>query len=340
MSGMRRYGGLAAFLAVTAAGLVAPAAAFDPSRPSAKQAHPAPPAVSGAVSAGSETTALTPALDQALKNLEASHAVWRDNDADFRRQRASGTLSETEAGEFATYVAGLRLQVLKDCGEVWRRGGERLLEPYDCGTGGLPSGEGQQGEQTVAALPPGEAVRTEGESVDALEDALRRIEGDLDELTRRKTEEARAAGAAAEREGRNRSNDADANDSAWQPPPGSNKESDKEGRDTASGTSGSPADKPGQKDGNRQAEAESGDAIDPAVPGPQAGRERSSDRGAAAGDKDTKRKTAKVDETPGREGTDDDVLARQLREAAEKEQDPVLREKLWSEYRKYKQSQS
>ena len=33
----------------------------------------------------------------------------------------------------------------------------------------------------------------------------------------------------------------------------------------------------------------------------------------------------------------DDVIARQLREAALKEKDPELREKLWDEYRKYKQ---
>ena len=34
--------------------------------------------------------------------------------------------------------------------------------------------------------------------------------------------------------------------------------------------------------------------------------------------------------------TDDDVLARQLREAAMNETDPELREKLWEEYRRYK----
>lgn len=36
------------------------------------------------------------------------------------------------------------------------------------------------------------------------------------------------------------------------------------------------------------------------------------------------------------DGSDDDVVARQLREAAEKEQDPALKEKLWEEYRRYK----
>jgi hypothetical protein len=37
-------------------------------------------------------------------------------------------------------------------------------------------------------------------------------------------------------------------------------------------------------------------------------------------------------------GQDDDVVARQLREAAENETDPELREKLWEEYRAYKRS--
>ncbi len=36
------------------------------------------------------------------------------------------------------------------------------------------------------------------------------------------------------------------------------------------------------------------------------------------------------------DGNDDDVVARQIREAAMRETDPVLKEKLWDEYRKYK----
>lgn len=36
------------------------------------------------------------------------------------------------------------------------------------------------------------------------------------------------------------------------------------------------------------------------------------------------------------DGRDDDIVARQLREAASTESDPVLREKLWDEYRRYK----
>jgi hypothetical protein len=36
------------------------------------------------------------------------------------------------------------------------------------------------------------------------------------------------------------------------------------------------------------------------------------------------------------DGSDDDVVARQIREAAEQETDPELRKKLWEEYRRYK----
>jgi hypothetical protein len=38
------------------------------------------------------------------------------------------------------------------------------------------------------------------------------------------------------------------------------------------------------------------------------------------------------------DGSDDDVVARQLREAAEAETDPVLKAQLWEEYKKYKNS--
>jgi hypothetical protein len=38
------------------------------------------------------------------------------------------------------------------------------------------------------------------------------------------------------------------------------------------------------------------------------------------------------------DGRDDDIVARQLREAAERETDPELKAKLWQEYRDYKKS--
>jgi len=52
------------------------------------------------------------------------------------------------------------------------------------------------------------------------------------------------------------------------------------------------------------------------------------------------RHTASADTVPANipDGSDDDVVARQIREAAMAETDPELREKLWEEYRKYKKN--
>ncbi len=58
---------------------------------------------------------------------------------------------------------------------------------------------------------------------------------------------------------------------------------------------------------------------------------------SAGGAGDAGRHAGKVSTPPDiPDGKDDDIVARQLREAAENEQDPELREKLWEEYRKYK----
>jgi hypothetical protein len=59
--------------------------------------------------------------------------------------------------------------------------------------------------------------------------------------------------------------------------------------------------------------------------------------GAGGGGGDVPRDAAKY--PPPKDipsGNDDDVVARQLREAAMREPDPAVREKLWDEYRKYK----
>ena len=61
-------------------------------------------------------------------------------------------------------------------------------------------------------------------------------------------------------------------------------------------------------------------------------------QGAGPGSQQTSRGGKPPPDT--RPGSDDDVVARQLREAAEKETDPELKKKLWEEYRNYKQGTS
>jgi hypothetical protein len=59
----------------------------------------------------------------------------------------------------------------------------------------------------------------------------------------------------------------------------------------------------------------------------------SRDQESPPGDDATSGKRA---EPPRDSGQDDDIVARQLREPAEKETDPELKEKLWKEYEDYK----
>jgi hypothetical protein len=57
--------------------------------------------------------------------------------------------------------------------------------------------------------------------------------------------------------------------------------------------------------------------------------------GSVSGKDDSTRLTGRGTDSSSQ---DDDIVARQLREAAEKETDPVLKEKLWKEYEEYKKS--
>jgi hypothetical protein len=92
--------------------------------------------------------------------------------------------------------------------------------------------------------------------------------------------------------------------------------------------------------------------------GPEGGREQPTGQGAAdtggspdqsgsapdsgmGGAGDETEQVAQSDRVPPDvgDGRDDDIVARQLREAAMKEEDPELREKLWDEYRRYKRGE-
>jgi hypothetical protein len=84
-----------------------------------------------------------------------------------------------------------------------------------------------------------------------------------------------------------------------------------------------------------------GDDADPSAPGKNKKGETTE---AAGRGQDIKRPGKKGDTRSGEDRTDyadkqdDDIVARQLREAAENETDPELREKLWEKYEEYKKN--
>lgn len=81
---------------------------------------------------------------------------------------------------------------------------------------------------------------------------------------------------------------------------------------------------------------ESGSGNGKAPPNPSDRKYEPSTRPPPSAPNSAARGDRVVPDTP--DATDDDVLARQLREAATNEVDPELKEKLWEEYRRYKGS--
>jgi hypothetical protein len=81
---------------------------------------------------------------------------------------------------------------------------------------------------------------------------------------------------------------------------------------------------------NGQADKEAGREK----PGDESGKQTTGTGAGAAGRPSPGAGSRIPDDIP--DGSDDDVVARQLREAAEKETDPELKKKLWEEYRRYK----
>lgn len=113
-----------------------------------------------------------------------------------------------------------------------------------------------------------------------------------------------------------------------------------DGGGSPSGTGSNPASAPSQERGavpnptSRQASRQSGEATshDPGQPA------RWSEVNDTVGQRDPQgHSSPPASNQDWKDGKDDDVVARQIREAAEKEQDPKLRKKLWEEYRRYKQ---
>jgi hypothetical protein len=94
-----------------------------------------------------------------------------------------------------------------------------------------------------------------------------------------------------------------------------------------------------------------GSAIEAAEQGDEIARDRSGDLKSERSAKDSQSSAdgkgeerggvqqtggGGVAATPIPSGSDDDIIARRLRKAAEDETDPELKEKLWKEYRDYK----
>ena len=220
----------------------------------------------------------------------------------YAADRTEPAYSREEALLFVAYLEG---RISHYCKALYLNGGPQSLK-------GLPCGNEDQG---LVADPRFESVpdfsgQTSKEKVASLEKEFTASLGEFDDMLLEEQEKV-AAHTPRQREG------------------GAAGQGGQTGEnENLDGSAGTDAETGEQTNGDKAGESDSRQAG--------GGPERSaSSEGAGQG----RTGSSKMEPTEGsREmSDDDDVVARQLREAAEQETDPEVKEKLWEEYRKYKE---
>jgi hypothetical protein len=194
---------------------------------------------------------------------------------------------------------------------------DRITESEDEANSGEgappPSPQTQEPSATAAASPgasPAADAQTSGEHVEGLDRDLVRSLEEIDGILLEEQQRlAREAGAAPGGSG------------AGATAPGEGGTSDRTGGDASGDGSSAGTDTTG------------GSEAMPAGGGETRGNGESTEAGGGTHGDDRSRVPPDVGD-----GSDDDIVARQLREAATEEDDPELRERLWEEYREYKRS--
>jgi hypothetical protein len=249
------------------------------------------------------------AIDEELEQLTLNYAAFQVAVKDFRKQRELNGLDGIEAEDYAAYIAGLQRRVFEDCQAVILSGSP-FPEDLPCPVIVPPV--------TQSADIATQSEQTPEEMIAALDARLEAGMGEYDEKLLREQERIKAATP----------NDNSASGGGI----GGGSGEDGSGAEGNSGDSGDSGGMNGDSEGGNQdaGGASSGDQGAEGIGGrPPGGPADSSTGSGEAGNE-----SDQPEDIP--DGSDDDVVARQLREAAEKENDPELKAKLWEEYRRYK----
>jgi hypothetical protein len=257
-------------------------------------------------------------LEKARENLRISQATEKRIAAELEQLKKSGTASAEDIRDYEIYHERVQAMVAENRKIVQKMEAAAARHSSDQQT---PSNAAASGKQEKLMDPdiPEEQTRDEVATLDRElnaslnefdEKLLRELDTIRDESADKMRDLAEEAAAAAKRLRKRL------------------KEAESEG-----------------SGGNDQEKSESSEDADPAETDKQAGKraetagsgqETASDGSSRGGGKGPQK-----DQPRRHEGAeDDDIVARQLREAAENETDPVLKEKLWKEYEEYKKNQS
>lgn len=244
------------------------------------------------------------AANRSVSELREAVAELRREEKSYRAFRSSAKKDNTELEAYAAFIAALQLRVFEQCEIVRAQAGEEAVREFDCVAAAR--------DRPVLVIAPPAAVQTDEEKHATLNARLNDIEGELDESLQKRQQEIRQKQAASTAGG-------GAGSSAASGGRGPGRGGSTGAKDGAAGTAGQPTDSTGQTEST----------------GGSTGAQRHP-RSAAYGRPTQTDAPVRQQAIDG--ASDDDVVARQLREAAEKETDPVLKEKLWAEYKKYREA--
>ncbi|MCP4629547.1 MAG: hypothetical protein GY850_39490 [bacterium] len=248
-------------------------------------------------------------LAEARENLRISQETEKRIAAELEQLKKSGNASDENVGNYETYLKSVEAMTAENREIV-----EQMKAAYtDNRSGRTGSGQNSVDERNEMADPsiPEEQVTDEVAALDRqLNTSLAKFDGlllkEMDEIragsSRKLQDLAQEAAEAAKR-------------------------LREKGLDVDTATSGSPGDsrEDTQDTSRSDQEMESRDGRTGTDTASKTGSRRS---GEGSSRKDQRRADYE----------DDDIVARQLREAAENETDPELKEKLWKEYEEYKKS--
>jgi len=253
--------------------------------------------LTGLLLASANMTAAANMTEQ-LAQLRSDADNLHKAQADFSAAQRSGTLSASEASDYANWIEQLEDQLRQQCSQL--AGLSTAPLPAD-----LPCEQLKSGAASAAGID----LKTEQTNADRTAMMIGQLNGSLgefDERLLREQDRVKARATPSDNGGGGGGNSGAANNATGEGQT-DQAESDAQGAEQ-SGESSQTAGQAGQS-GDRNRKGTNGQAT----PGNRAGT---------------------PDDIP--DGRDDDVVARQLREAAEKEQDPQLKARLWDEYRRYK----
>ena len=251
---------------------------------------------------------------------------------DLAEEKQNAALGETQQKDYEKFIIFLTIKIDEYCQQLRTEAGESSVKDLPCPGGGQAFGSVQPGSVQTSEEQVAELESLLIDSLEQFDEKLLKEEERLAAKQPRDREtgygysgsQGQGSGGGATGTGQTSGLDSGSSETAGsERTEGQGQEDTEVDGSRSGGETGASAGTAGEKGSETAgAGADSGEGAGPTAGGSGAGQSGGSSSQPGNVELDT---------------GNDDIVARQLREAAEKETDPELKKKLWEEYRKYKE---